>query len=161
MFKVKVTVDADVLSALEETYQRSPRTISTFLNRSLLPQYVKRAQQELTPYPWPVKYPIEWQSERQRRAFWATDGFGAGIPYQRTRNLQHSWAFDIMTYPEGADVEIGNNADYARFVIGDWQQHFHANTGWPQIEDEAACLTHDLTDDVIDLYFQIMDGKFA
>jgi hypothetical protein len=161
MYKVTVTVDADVLQALEDAYAKSPRTIKTFLNRSLLPQYIKRIQQQWTPYPGAVRYPIQWASDKQRRAFFATNGFGGGIPYRRTRNLQKSWVFAIDDYPNGAEVSIGNTADYARYVIGAEQQPFHRNTGWPRIDDEAAALTNELTEDVIDLYFQIMDGTFA
>jgi hypothetical protein len=161
MYKVTVTVDADVLQALEDAYAKSPRTIKTFLNRSLLPQYIKRIQQQWTPYPGAVRYPIQWASDKQRRAFFATNGFGGGIPYRRTRNLQKSWVFAIDEYPNGEEVSIGNTADYARYVIGAEQQPFHSNTGWPRIDDEAAALTNELTDEVIDLYFQIMDGTFA
>lgn len=31
-----------------------------------------------------IEYPVHWDSKKQRRAFFATDGFGAGIPTQRT-----------------------------------------------------------------------------
>lgn len=161
MISVKVTVDTDVFKALEDAYAKSPRTIKTFLNRSLLPQYLKRIQQQWTPYPGAVRYPIQWASDKQRRAFFATNGFGGGIPYRRTRNLQQSWAFAIEDFPNGAEITIGNNADYARYVIGADQQPFHANTGWARIDDEATALTGELTDEVIDLYFQIMDGTFA
>lgn len=161
MISARVTVDTDVFKALEEAYTKSPRTIKAFLNRSLLPQYLKRIQQQWTPYPSPVHYPIEWKSARQRRAFFATNGFGGGIPYQRTRTLQKSWVFAIDEYPGGAEVRIGNTAAYARFVIGADQQPFHRNTGWPHVDTEAAELTGELTDEVIDLYFQIMDGRFA
>ena len=32
----------------------------------------------------PITYPVKWDSEKQRRAYFATDGFGAGIPYRRS-----------------------------------------------------------------------------
>ena len=45
---------------------------------------VEGAREELSiPAPEPT-YPIQWDSERQRRAFFATDGFGRGIPTERT-----------------------------------------------------------------------------
>lgn len=161
MYKVRVTIDDDVLDSLNEAYQKSPRTIAVFLNRSLLPQYTKRAAQELTPYPGPVVYPIEWASEKQRRAFFATDGFGGGIPTRRSGKLQQSWEFDTTAFPDGGDITLANTSEYARYVIGADQQPFHRNTGWQLVDDAAAVLTDDLTDEVIDLYFQIMDGTFA
>ncbi len=41
----------------------------------------------ITKNPGPPKYPIRWKSEKQRRAFFATDGFGKGIPYKRIGKL--------------------------------------------------------------------------
>jgi len=60
--------------------------------------------------PGPVKYPIRWTSERQRRAFFATRGFGRGIPTKRTGDVAR-WgvyvnydifeAFSLFTYKFG------------------------------------------------------------
>ncbi len=39
----------------------------------------------------PVRYPIHWDSPKQRRAYFATEGFGKGIPYQRTDGYVNAW----------------------------------------------------------------------
>lgn len=39
----------------------------------------------------PITYPVQWDSEKQRRAFFATNGFGAGIPYKRTGAYVAGW----------------------------------------------------------------------
>jgi hypothetical protein len=39
----------------------------------------------------PVRYPIQWDSEKQRRAYFATGGFGNGIPYERTGATEQAW----------------------------------------------------------------------
>ena len=31
-----------------------------------------------------IKYPVRWDSEKQRRAYFATNGCGKRIPYRRT-----------------------------------------------------------------------------
>src|SRR5690348_12561843 len=49
------------------------------------------ALNELAHEPGKVKYPIEWESEKQRRAFFATNGFGRGIGAERTHDLSQSW----------------------------------------------------------------------
>jgi hypothetical protein len=35
--------------------------------------------------------PYHWTSDKQRKAFFATDGFGGGIPYSRTQTLSRGW----------------------------------------------------------------------
>jgi hypothetical protein len=84
--------------------------------------------------PGAVKYPIQWTSEKQRRAYFATNGFGAGIPYRRTGNMINDIHFK---YGEGGGsdyVTAETDSPYAQFVVGQYQQKFHHNTGWRALE---------------------------
>jgi hypothetical protein len=88
----------------------------------------------------PADYPIEWTSERQRRAYFASNGFGAGIPYQRTGQLQESWQWRESIADEVYDMSIETEWLNARFVVGTLSQdmdeaqrpmqRFHRITGW-------------------------------
>lgn len=83
--------------------------------------------------PGPVVYPIQWTTARQRAAFFATDGFGAGIPYSRSGSVSSAW-----DYQEGVVrplFRFYNTNETATFVIGDDQQQFHKNTGWQYVPD--------------------------
>lgn len=102
-------------------------------------QYKAEFLSELGAYPGKVKYPIEWTSEKQRRAFFATNGFGHGIPYRRTNKLKNSWKFFIVRTSEGVEMVVSNNVYYAKYVVGGVRdsgdslkpiQQFHRNTGW-------------------------------
>jgi len=104
-------------------------------------------EDDLRKYPGEVKYPIEWTSERQRRAFFATDGFGAGIPYRRTGALGRSWSV-AGTRDEGSfTITIETSSPTARFVVGGlsqvigprttYKQKFHTNTGWQTASDRV------------------------
>jgi hypothetical protein len=62
----------------------------------------------------PVTYPINWDSERQRRAFFATDGFGGGIPYQRSGIAVGSW--EAVKIDNGA--QVSNPLSHIRFLSG-------------------------------------------
>lgn len=103
---------------------------------------------ELHYYPGEVKYPIQWTSERQRKAFFATDGFGAGIPYRRTGRLRDAWRVVSDVQGGAFTMRVENDADSARFVVGSlaqnvsaaqrFQQRFHANTGWPLATETVA-----------------------
>lgn len=83
--------------------------------------------------PGPVKYPIQWASERQRRAFFATDGFGGGIPYSRSGAMQTSWRGSVEARNYEVRGIIDNTVPYAPYVQGKQQQPFHANTGWRKL----------------------------
>ena len=88
-----------------------------------------------------VKYPIEWTSDKQRRAFFATNGFGKGIPYRRTGKLQAAWVVEVR----GNAIVVENKSAIAKYVVGSlaqnrsaalrFQQRFHANTGWQPATD--------------------------
>lgn len=116
-----------------------------------------QAMQALGITPGPVKRPIEWTSQKQRMAFFASDGFGKGIPFVRAThgpgNVQGSWYMKAMI--NGVDVssktsfvglgsdlvmnaQIGNKSPASKYVYGSlaesnpgrFQQRFHINTGW-------------------------------
>ncbi len=93
----------------------------------------------------PVTYPIQWDSERQRRAFFATGGFGKGIPYRRTNRYRFGWREELQPYratlynasPAGA---IGGNPT--------WQSRIHRGR-WPHLLtvlfDELSKVPADIT----------------
>lgn len=72
--------------------------------------------------------PYIWQSERQRRAFFATNGFGAGIPSKRTDNLRFGWK--AQSWGDKTKIHVINDQPYARFVMGDALQRGHKADGW-------------------------------
>lgn len=61
-----------------------------------------------------VTYPIDWDTLRQMRAFFASDGFGGGIPHIRTGAT--AAGFTISKLPQG--FEINNLKRGAVHVFG-------------------------------------------
>ena len=79
-----------------------------------------------------------WTSDRQREAYFASNGFGAGIPYQRTNKLLQAWKAFITLNGAFASIGIENTAPAAKWVYGTNtailpQQFFHFVTGWEPI----------------------------
>jgi len=111
----------------------------------------------------PVARPIQWTSERQRRAYFATDGFGAGIPYRRTGKLRKAWIVEIR----GNAIVVENPSEVSKFVYGSlaqnrsqalrFQQRFHVNTGWQPATDTVK--KH--LDRAGDLYIEKFDDRLA
>lgn len=77
--------------------------------------------------------PYIWQSEKQRRAFFATKGFGRGIPTKRTDELKNGWTVTTQD-SNWTMVKIENKSGYAGFVQGEYQQKGHAADKWRKIE---------------------------
>lgn len=80
-------------------------------------------------------YPITWTSERQRRAFFASNGFGRGIPTRRTGRMVNSWDVKAERTLNGGRMLLTNDTEYWPFVVGEAQQGFHQMTGWYQVDD--------------------------
>lgn len=59
-------------------------------------------------------YPIQWDTPRQRRAFFATDGFGRGIPTKRSKEYIRGW--QVIKREDGYDV--GNPLAHAKYIGG-------------------------------------------
>lgn len=153
MFKTNIIYRTDVTVKKDNTFKIKMQTWQSDL------------LEKLTQTPGKVKYPIRWTSERQRRAFFATKGFGRGIPTKRTGAVAEWTVFvdydgieQLQTFKEkiiaflanlnpnkkspslGADpsgllVNISNPKDYQRYVTGVDQQGFHKDTGWVYTPD--------------------------
>lgn len=104
----------------------------------------------------------EWESEKQRRAFFATDGFGKGIPYSRTGAYARGWDVISRTLQGQFELVVGNAEDYAEYVGGSlnqrsmvealkYQQKMHRNTGWP--------LSVDTVDFWLEVSLELFDQK--
>lgn len=76
-------------------------------------------------------YPLKWDSEKQKRAFFASNGFGGGIPHKRTGKAQRGW--NLQGQEDG--YRLANEEAGAFFVWGDLfkrksQSDIHAGR-WP------------------------------
>jgi hypothetical protein len=101
--------------------------------RSVLEDTALRIQTRMNVRQEKSDYPVTWDSERQRRAFFATDGFGHGIPYQRTGatkwTIDKSFANEVQLFaPHPAGPVFGRMPDGAF-----WQSKIHRKT-WPELQ---------------------------
>lgn len=133
---VNVRVDASVLDAIRETARKAPGLMTTAYTRATR-RLRARMLNDLRQAGKPVVYPIRWQSAKQRRAFFATNGFGGGIPSQRTGALEAG--YDVVVAPldsNAAALVITNNQSHQPFVSGDRVQLMHIDR-WVQTVDVA------------------------
>jgi hypothetical protein len=74
-----------------------------------------------------ITRPVRWDSDKQRRAFFASNGFGRGIPTGRSGGYQRGWAVT----QNGDDFSLENRYPGAMFIGGDakgrHQSRIHQN----------------------------------
>jgi len=131
-----VAFDLDILREVREAAQVLPERVDRMVRRDIRPfvshEWDKTMRQEPPERSWPDEYPLEWESERQRRAYFATDGFGKGIPYRRTHAFVRGWHVLAGYSPSGlGEIVVTHDSDKELFITGRRQQRFHAITGWP------------------------------
>lgn len=83
-------------------------------------------------YPPESNAPFVWSSERQRRAYFASNGFGAGIPFVRNFALADAGAFRVDESSFWITYE--NALPWAKYVIHpSYQIIGHRTRGWKPV----------------------------
>lgn len=70
-----------------------------------------------------VTYPIQWDTELQKVAYFASNGFGAGIPYQRTN--QYILGGTVTKTSYGAQFFNPHPAGAIGGTVQGWQSAIH------------------------------------
>lgn len=109
MFEGKSNIREVIRNIQRFVYQRLPAA-----GLYALAATARRVQKRMSESGKPVTYPVQWDSIRQRQAFFASNGFGGGIPYRRRGTYEQGW--QIRKLPHGS--ELSNRARSARFIGG-------------------------------------------
>jgi hypothetical protein len=84
----------------------------------------------------PIQYPVQWDSPKQRAAFFASNGFGKGIPYKRTHQYRLGWKTERQPFGGQYRVLLANKSPAGAIggmVKGSqWQSRIHRNR-WPNL----------------------------
>lgn len=163
MYRATVALDTNTLATLQRFAETLPEQTEAITKRVIRPFVSRAVDHTLRRAPGPVKYPIRWTSAKQRRAFFATDGFGHGIPYKRTGALVRSWHVR-GDYRRGlSSISVYNDADAAQFVQGARQQGFHKDTGWTSAANELQRISLEandlLNEELAGLWFNYRKGR--
>lgn len=134
---VNVRVDTSVLDAIRETARKSPGLMLTAYTRAT--RRLRARMLNTLRQPGKPSFPgiTKLMTPKQRKKFWATNGFGHGIPYQRTGTLEAGYSVEIAPLDsDAAAMVISNDNDYATYVSGAQVQPFHIDR-WVQVVDVA------------------------
>jgi hypothetical protein len=139
---VNVIVESNVSEVIEQlkSFAESLKKIGEETMFNAATEVQDRMKEEGDPVPsFEDKKPyINWDSDKQRKAFFATNGFGAGIPYKRTGAYEQGWKVDRTdggaelsnSHPAGA---VGGWVSPTSVQIG-WQSNIHTGR-WNNIFD--------------------------
>jgi hypothetical protein len=114
-----------------------------------------RALRALRTVPGPPIHPIRWTSERQRRAFFASKGFGRGIPARRGSppDVTAGWRGEFIPTQDGGILALVNDSEHVDFVQGFRAQGFHRDTGWVQLDDVTNDFFRDAEEAAVQVFF--------
>ncbi len=113
-----VTINLDELLAFQQALTAMPEKVTAVLTETMK-EAEDRGYLELSAYAEPPTYPIKWQSEKQRRAFFASSGFSGGIPHQRQGALPGSFEeSEVMASAGLVEGKVYSVEEWAKFVMG-------------------------------------------
>jgi hypothetical protein len=122
------------------------------VSRLVIYRLSQRIQQRMKKSGARPSHPIMWVSAKQRKAFFASDGFDGGIPHRRTGRYVDAWK--VIRIDE-IGYRILNASKGAKFIGGDAygenQSPIHAGR-WPlfrnEAEDELKSLPSDIAREI-------------
>lgn len=158
MITASIKVDTKLLQELRETIADAPKNL-----RPVFEQNSRRVREqietEMRKPAGPPDYPIRWKSERQRKAFFASNGFGRGIPTRRTGTYIQGWKviFRGLNVSDGVVIELVNPVSYSDYVGGGNAQPFHIDR-WPQAVDVVVKYEEELFSTLVVSWFAVVEG---
>lgn len=154
--RIKVTVDIDILLAIEDAASKSPVLMKTAYKRAT-GRLRSRLLADLKVEPGSPVYPIRWKTQKQRRYVMAKLRREGNLPYDRTHKLANNWKVDIYGDGNGGILEARNDTPYLEFVSGIWAQPFHLDTGWQSYEKIISDYRVEAESVLIETWFAIAD----
>lgn len=161
MLPYRVTIESntdELIARQNNTARQSPKLMATAMKRNV-GRLKKRilAVRRKEPPPASRAYPLPFTSDKQRRAFFATKGFGHGIPYRRTGALAEAWDLQVVSSERGGEINITNDNPAAEFVYGVHRQRMFDKIGWLDPKTQDAKDAAELQEIVEQTWFTISD----
>lgn len=156
MYQASVYIEDDVLAALGEAVQTAPDRLRRGLGIIARGPIAQSLIKDLSTEPGSPHYPIRWKSPKQRRAFFATDGFGGGIPTARNHRLSQGWRVVLAGLADTNIFSVENSTPYTEFVQGMYQQPMHIDTGWPDANKVIRDHSEEFENAAIDLWDRVV-----
>lgn len=161
MLIASLNIDPDVLEAYLEQLQRAPKTMRTFVGKTVIndvQQYLnKQLLDSWIPAPRSQAILFKFATLRSQRWYFATKGGGKGIPYQRTNAIATSIEIDWQE-SEGI-MSFTDTSGIGQYLYGEKQVPGHRETGWEEPNIQILDALERAQDLIIEGWFSIVDIK--
>lgn len=135
MIRATANTQPGVLDAIRRELADSPRKIGEIAQKVARSRSAQAMLVDLKTEPGKPTYPLRWKSERQRRFVMAKLRRENNLPYRRTHDLSRAWRIVALIPELGvAEIILVNDTPYAQFVQGQYQQPYHIDTGWQNVQ---------------------------
>lgn len=144
-FKLNLNVGSYLLNAMKELPDSVQGSFRQEMQTVVKPAIDGLVAKYLAPYPPERKEtpPFEFATLKSQRAYFASNGFGKGIPYKRSGTLGRGWNVAVSYKFQDSLIRISNVQPYSKFVYGPRQVPGHRTTGWGADFDKKAGLVQD------------------
>ena len=161
MFRVTITSEGDDwLDNLEQAHRHVSDAVQGYTKQELQPLVNQRVDATLRREPPVFRGKRTWNSEKQRRAYFATDGFGHGIPYRRTGQYPEGWRVLGIFAPDSSAIVLFHPWTKAKYVVGFRQQEMHKISGWTFAPGAIQSIVLEVEDRVIRDLPGVIDQAF-
>lgn len=133
MITIKLSIPKDVFAATRELPTRAKRTFNREIETVVQPELQRHVKDLVVVAPGPVVHPFAFATARSRRAFFATKGFGRGVPTRRTNAIINAWTIEVTRAGEKSYIILTNTNPASQYVYGTAYQRQvpgHRATGW-------------------------------
>lgn len=159
MIKFRLYIDPSVFKPVYDLPKKAEQQFRNEMQSKVRPAVQREVDRTVGRTPGPVKRPFEFATDRSRRAYFATNGFGKGLPYRRTGQLEASWIVAVGTQLRSPFVLIYNNKTYGKYVYGPRQVPGHRRTGWGKdIERDLNYLTDFTEEQIVQTWGRAVDA---
>lgn len=146
----EVILDTRGLDRHSKRIQQSSKALDSYVVKMVVPASQKRTNDTINAEPGPHKRPTEWQSEKQRR-WW----FAVGVHQWHGRTgAVRKWKVGVKAERGSGTISATNPAGHAKYVYGPYQQKMHKPT-WMNVETYRSAESNHLIRDVIRGWVQV------
>lgn len=161
-FKMKITLNKDVLLALRELPARAQRNMRRKMQTILVPELQADVDVLMSEDPGEVSAPFEFGTPKSRRKYFAMIDSGKvltdGAHYIRQDIIERGFRVKISDRLREELLTVSNIQPKATFVYGPWQVAGHRNTGWGREFDVARqLLSERLHQRIYELWAEAVD----
>lgn len=151
------TFNTEVLTRLSSAMNATPDIIQDVVVTDVQPVIVDYVDTTLAPYPPSIRPGVFRRHATPKQLRYVMAKIRRGEWTGRTGSLRQAWQTVIEQIPAGVILHVRNVSRVARYIVGDQQQGFHTETGWPVARQHVPAV-HRL---VIDSFRPAMVRRFV